>query len=74
MTHRRRQREDAAPASEDLCVYCGAPVPVRRGGTTCRAKCARAYRDREARRERARASARAWLYARQREADSVISD
>lgn len=74
MTHRRRQRGDAPSASENLCVYCGAPVAARRDGTTCRAKCARAYRDREARRERARASARAWLYARQRRTDSVVSD
>jgi len=60
-----------ASASDTLCAVCGKPVPVARGGATCRAKCARADRDREMRRERARASARAWLYARQRRTDSA---
>lgn len=71
MKDRRRQRGKVASASETLCVVCGKPFPAARGGTTCRAKCARADRDREMRRERARASARAWLYARQRGADSA---
>ena len=71
MKERRRQRGNVVSESDVLCEVCGKPVPAPRGGATCRAKCARAYRDREARRERARASARAWLYARQSRTDSL---
>ena len=71
MKDRRRQRRNVASPSETLCVMCGKPVPAARESATCRAKCARIYRDREVRRERARASARAWLYARQSGTDSA---